>query len=285
MSQDAQTAQTPLTGSDILDEQAAPERPDPQGSGAPSRGLQLLRGLTHRTHLPIGVYNLRPVTSGSIPGRGVYRSSLLWGATGADRRRLAELGLGLVVDLRTQKVHDNFPDPELPGVRNVLVDLHGTGDAVTGVRVTEADTIEAMKARYRRMVTDPGQRRRIGEVLHLVADEPRAVLFHCTDGKDRTGWVALLLQHLAGDPMAQIRADYLASQPEVQRMADLRYRTAWLRGGRRLARRNRPSNIVSLGFLDAALEQVASSYGSLDAYLRDGLGVDDELVERLRAKL
>ena len=247
--------------------------------------LPALRAVTHRAHVPMGVYNLRPVTRTSLPGLGVYRSSLLWGATGADRRRLRTLGIRLVIDLRTQKVSDNFPDPTFDGVRHALVDLHGTGEAVTGERVTEADTIAAMEARYRRMVTDGGQRERIAQVLRMIADEPGAVLFHCTDGKDRTGWIALLLQHIHGDSPAQIRADYLASQPLVQHMADFRWRTDLLTGGRAKAERNRPMNVVDSRFLDAGLDELTTQYGDLDGYIAGGLGLDDATLTKLRAKL
>lgn len=247
--------------------------------------LSAVRLVTHRVHVPFGVYNLRPVTDTSRPGQGVYRSSLLWGARAGDRRRLAELGLGLVVDLRTETVAANFPDPALPGVRHVLVDVHGTGDAVTGTRTTEDDTMKAMCDRYRRMVTDAGQRERIGTVLRMVAEEPRAVLFHCTDGKDRTGWVALLLQHIHGDSPEQIREDYMASQPAVDHMMRLRWRMDLLRGGWARAACNRPMNLVDLTFLQAGLDEVERGWGGLDGYLRDGIGLDEQTLEALRAKL
>ncbi|MEL4504333.1 tyrosine-protein phosphatase [Luteococcus sp. H138] len=247
--------------------------------------LPVLRAVTQRANVPFGVYNLRPVTATTKPGTGVYRSSLLWGANAADRRRLHELGIRLVIDLRTQKVAANFPDPRIEGIRYRLIDLHGTGHSTPGQRVTEADTIEAMRARYRRMVTDEGQRERIGQTLRAIADEPGAVLFHCTDGKDRTGWIAVLLQFIHGDSMAQIRADYLASQPLVDHMLRLRWRTDLLRGGRNLALRNRPMNMVDVAFLQAGLDEVETRFGGLDGYLRDGLGIDDEVRHRLRNKL
>ena len=250
-----------------------------------SRALPLLRAVTHRLHLPFGVYNLRPVTATTRPGTGVYRSSLLWGATAADRRQIQQLGITRVIDLRTEKVAANFPDPALPGISNTLVDLHGTGESVLGERITEADTMEAMRARYRRMVSDQGQRERIAQTLRLIADESGAVLFHCTDGKDRTGWIALLLQHVHGDSPAQIRADYLASQPLVDRMARFRFGTDTLLGGRRRARRNRPMNMVDLAFLSAGLDEVTARWGDLGGYLRDGLGLDEATLDRLRAKL
>ncbi|MGO4957353.1 tyrosine-protein phosphatase [Luteococcus sp. Sow4_B9] len=250
-----------------------------------ANALALLRAVTHRVRIPFGVYNLRPVTSSTRPHVGVYRSSLLWGATRADRRMIAQLGIGLIIDLRTEKVAANFPDPDLPGVRWVLVDLHGTGEAVTGQRRTEADTIEAMKARYLRMVNDEGQRERIAQTLRLIAGEPKAVLFHCTDGKDRTGWIAVLLQHIHGDSAEQVMTDYLASQPKVSHMARFRWFTDTARGGRALARRNRPMNVVDRSFLQAGLDEVERQFGSLDGYITEGLGLEAQVLDALRSKL
>lgn len=247
--------------------------------------LTALRTITHRVRVPFGMYNLRPATAGSVPGRGAYRSSLLWGATRQDLRELGRLGLSLVIDLRTEKVANNFPDPAVPGAEHLLVDIHGTGHSTPGVRRTEADTMDAMRARYRRMVTDVGQRERIGQVLRLIGEAEGAVLFHCTDGKDRTGWIAALLQHVSGVDREAIVADYLASQPKVAHMARFRAVTDTLTGGPAKMRRNRPMNVVDASFLQAGFDTVDEEFGSLDSYLRDGLGLGESDLERLRARL
>jgi protein-tyrosine phosphatase len=38
-------------------------------------------------------------------------------------------------------------------------------------------------------------------------------------------------------------------------------------------------------YLDAAFAQAQLSYGTMDGYLREGLGADDALLESLRANL
>jgi protein-tyrosine phosphatase len=37
-------------------------------------------------------------------------------------------------------------------------------------------------------------------------------------------------------------------------------------------------------YLDAALDTITTEYGSFDAYLREGLGIDDATLDRLRKK-
>ena len=43
--------------------------------------------------------------------------------------------------------------------------------------------------------------------------------------------------------------------------------------------------ILQGAYIDAALEQAVEDYGSMEAYIREGLGITDEEVERLRAQL
>ncbi|MFC6395455.1 tyrosine-protein phosphatase [Luteococcus sanguinis] len=247
--------------------------------------LRALRAFTNHVRVPFGTYNLRPVTATTQPGTGVYRSAMLWGATRADLAELQQLGVRLVIDLRTAKVRANFPDPHLPGAVGVHVDIHGIEENLPVARETPQDVMAVMQQRYRNLVRLPSQRQKVAEVMRLIADEPGAVIFHCTDGKDRTGWIAVLLQHLHGDSMQTIWQYYLDSNRHVESMRDFRYRANQLTGGTRLAERKRPSDLVHPSYLRAALETVTADYGDLDGYLSDGLGLDEATLERLRAKL
>ncbi len=63
----------------------------------------------------------------------------------------------------------------------------------------------------RRFVTDPKQRERIGSLMRGIAGARGTVVIHCTEGKDRTGWVSALLQMIAGVGDEQIMDEYLLS--------------------------------------------------------------------------
>ncbi len=43
--------------------------------------------------------------------------------------------------------------------------------------------------------------------------------------------------------------------------------------------------ILQAAYIDAALEQAVEDYGSMDAYIRDGLGISDAEVEQLKSQL
>ncbi|WP_280248048.1 tyrosine-protein phosphatase [Nocardia abscessus] len=130
-----------------------------------------------------------------------------------------------------------------------------------------ATTLTGGAGLYRAFITAPGANEAFASVLRGIIGSDGAVLFHCTAGKDRTGWTAAVLLTLLGVDRATVTEDYLLSN---------RYRAA---------RADDPLNGVQQSWLDAAFDQADRTYGSFDAYVRDGLRLDDREVAPLRARL
>ena len=66
-------------------------------------------------------------------------------------------------------------------------------------------------------------------ILHLLAEDKYPILIHCTQGKDRTGLVVLLVLLVLEVPVADIVADYRASEGELQ--VEMEERISELRKG------------------------------------------------------
>jgi protein-tyrosine phosphatase len=100
-------------------------------------------------------------------------------------------------------------------------------------------------------------------------------VFHCTAGKDRTGFAAALLLEALGVPRDIILQDYLLTNDFYQiptaNPADL------------------PPEVMNVlwrvqaNFLDAAFEVVEADFGSVPRYLKEALGLDAQAQERLVA--
>lgn len=138
---------------------------------------------------------------------------------------------------------------------------------------------------YRRFVTQPAARASFGTLLRGLATSTRPQLFHCTAGKDRTGWAAALVLHVAGVPEAAIDADYLLTN---DRSADTRAKYLGLIAEHLGADRVptfEPTFVADLDYLRAAREQAVASYGSIEGYLTEGLGLTDDELGALRARL
>ncbi|MFC3124213.1 tyrosine-protein phosphatase [Pseudoroseomonas globiformis] len=146
----------------------------------------------------------------------VFRASSLAALTAADHGVLAELGLRTVVDLRGDAERERSPSclpgpplqvvtlPVEPTVGGSLRNLLERGDA------TGEDVLSLLRRAYQAYATEKLPRFRA--LLELIAEaDRRPLLFHCTAGKDRTGFAAALLLTALGVPRDTILADYLAT--------------------------------------------------------------------------
>lgn len=115
-----------------------------------------------------------------------------------DADRLAELGVGLFIDLRSEEEAARRPIPADDRFRVLHMPVTG------GQRLPEDP--DRVWAGYLNMVD--GQMVRI---LHTILTAGTGVLFFCTAGKDRTGMVSALLQRHFGMDREAIIADYLLS--------------------------------------------------------------------------
>ncbi|WP_158834766.1 tyrosine-protein phosphatase [Streptomyces sp. NRRL S-350] len=271
--------------------------PAPDGRTLVGRSLGL-RGAVNARDL--GGYR---TADGRVLRHGVaLRSDGLNHVTADDLRPLGALGLRQVVDLRSIGEVRAAGLDRLPGgvtlhhlpllasafdihlmVRNALADsspqrqraLLGGGGAAA-----------LMTGLYRWFVTDRVARERFAALLRLLAaPDGTPLLFHCSAGKDRTGWAAALLLTALGVDRETVLADYLLtnerSAPAVARVLD----DFGARGLMREPELLLPVFRADGGYLDAAFAEVEAGWGGFDPFWREGLGLDDEVLAGLRVNL
>ena len=248
--------------------------------------------------------NLRDL--GGWPTRGggrvraglVYRSTELGGLAGADLAAFAELGIRSVYDLRTTAERVSLPDRLPPGTEYVVVDvLKNSADAAPaqlfkvlsdpkaaeetlgggkGLTLFEGGyreivSLSSARAGYHRLFSD------------LTREEHRPALFHCTTGKDRTGWAAAALLLLLGVADDLVMREYLLTNtqllPAEKPLID-RFRA---QGGDPDVLR--PLVGVAPEYLQAALDEMRKEFGTIEGYFSEGLDLDEAAQEALRAAL
>jgi protein-tyrosine phosphatase len=239
----------------------------------------------------------RATADGGTVATGVaYRSAELSADSVVTDDALAALGIRTVVDLRTDAERSSRPDQVPAGaelvVLDVLEDLPSGAAAqlptlLAAGRVDEfasVDMLGEMRSVYRHLVLDESARAAYAAFVRTVLDPERTpVLFHCTAGKDRTGWAATILLLGAGVDVAGATDEFLAVNPAVRAtFAPLLAQFADAGGDPDLLR---PVLEVRAEFLEAALEAVDERFGSFDGYLADGLGLSVVEVEALRRTL
>ena len=217
------------------------------------------------------------------PGR-VFRSNELQ-LTDEDELTLTGLGLTAIHDLRTPVEVDAHPDAVLPGAAWLPHPVAGIPvDRVTGLERRE-DGVALMERVYRGFVDDPVARRGFAGLLRALVRVDGPQLIHCTNGRDRTGWAAAVLLHLLGVPREVVEHDYVATN-EYSASTRARYRTMVesALGSARLPAYE-PLLAADPAYLQVALDAADRTFGGLDGYLADGLGVGPGLRNTLRERL
>ncbi len=239
---------------------------------------------------------------GGVMRTGVfYRSEALSMLSAADWATLSSLRIGLDIDLRTPAeingpitvmAPNAGPDWVPAGARYVNINIFGSsGTPSTASVTTAAAAVSYMEALYQGFVTDPGQRAAFRNVLLTLAGDPSAAaLYHCSAGKDRTGWTSMLLQSIAGVSPSTIMTAYLATNiymaaSNQTMLAQIYTAAGGGAAGNAAVAVAAPMFGVQISYLQAGLDQVAAQYGSVYAYLMQGLGLSLADIYVLRAKM
>jgi protein-tyrosine phosphatase len=245
-----------------------------------------------------------PTADGRRVRTGVlYRSSALGRLADQDVAALGRLRLSCVVDLRDSSEIQVAPADRLPtgpgqAVRHiplfdpqhpvftylsaVLLGHRGTG--YEGLRAQ--GTPAAMLHVYRWFVADAGARATIAAAVRVILAAGGApVLFHCSAGKDRTGWLSAVLLETVGVPRDVVVEDYLSTNDYARSGT-----TAVMNAMRARGMAVDPAELLPVfeareEYLAAAYGEVAERFGDLAGYVRDGLGLTGEELDTLRRLL
>ena len=248
------------------------------------------------------LYNTRDL--GGLQGEGghlirkgkLIRSGHLFFASPADIEELSGR-VDMIVDFRNKQESLEKPDPDLGAG---YINLPIIQELVTGVTREEKSFSEItkelihnpqgaadyMKQVYQTFVTNDFAMSQYAHFLDLLLEEREgAVLWHCTAGKDRAGFAAVIVQELLGVSRDQIVEDYMWTnvclEPEVEPLIGMiqkmlqddseeaRESLAILFGARR-------------DFLESLYETIERDYGNFASFAEQKLGVSEEKRSRLQ---
>jgi protein-tyrosine phosphatase len=213
----------------------------------------------------------------------VYRSASLAGLTEADLPIFGGIGIRTVCDLRGEheaaRAPSRLPAAGAPEVVRLPIEPRvgaSLRDLLAREEATGEDVHGLLRAAYAAYATDHLPRYRALFDL-LLREERLPLLFHCSAGKDRTGFGAALLLTALGVPREAVIADYLATN------------RIWKR--ERALPPDTPDDVreALLGahrpLIESALDRAVSGHGGLGPLLEHGLGLDPPRLARLRAAL
>ena len=204
----------------------------------------------------------------TVRWRKLFRSDHLAALTQDDMVELSRHGLARVCDFRGEAERAPLLCA-MPGLSVHFLPIEptvvqGINDMLAAGRtLTAQDTVRLMQQTYRAFVHH--NTAAYGEFFRLLLENDTALVFHCTAGKDRTGFAAALILLALGVPRDVVMRDYLLtneffrmpinpSSPLSQEVLRVLWR-------------------VQEEFLDAALHAVDADYGNVQSYMESALGV------------
>src|SRR6266700_6142158 len=254
------------------------------GEWAPSRHVVLDGAVNVRD---IGGYR---IVGGPEVVRGrLFRGDALSQLTSADVERLDWLGLRTVIDFRTPGEVLIGGDDRLPyavefahlpvsgGDLGSVYELIASGDHDLQRRELGDGRAASFLAEMNRgFVADGRQREAFGAALQLTCSPGRLpLLYHCTSGKDRAGWMTAIVLTALGVPRELVLRDYLLSN-DFHRTGYAKLRLDLVKTGIVAdPELLRPVLEQSATYLAAAFEEADRRYGSVGRFLTHGLEVTE----------
>ena len=215
----------------------------------------------------------------------IYRSGHLNNISTWDSVRLEKLGIRTIIDLRTPMEVDTAAiKGTLAKVVSIPISFGRDSDVVKDVlngRMRKGDALVFLQDEYLQFVTDNTEQ--FAKVIDVLLDQQNyPVLFSCSFGKDRAGFLSALLLTALGVEWDDVVEDYLASNQyiDTEALGDLvkGYPTDVQESLTVLITANE-------GILKLAFNKIRKEYGSFHDYQTKGLRLSDKKMDLLKDML
>lgn len=236
-----------------------------------------------------------PSKFGTVKNSKLMRGGPLNNINQEDSNELInEKELSLVVDFRNSHEIQNERNQQFEGVtmKNIIILKDDERDANPDAMVEKAAVTESsdfMFDIYDAFISDENAIKAYKDFIEEVAmaSEKGSVYFHCTAGKDRTGFASALLLKLIGVEDDEILKDFLKTNENVilhkkELIASIQKFYPFDESDEDLL-----MDIIGVreDYLAASFNAITSKYGDFDTYVRDGLQLSEETLKKLRDNL
>lgn len=212
--------------------------------------------------------------------RRVYRSDHLAALTPQDRATLQGLGVTHRIDFRGVAESATLPS-DVDGLTTLALSIEPTvvhrvqALLAQGTEPTEAEAVALMCQTYRGFAREAAPV--YARFFRHLLDHSTPLVFHCTAGKDRTGFAAALLLGALGVSRDDILHDYLLTNQLYVRSP--------------LVEARGPKHVMDVlwsvqpAFLEAAFATIEQDFGGLPRYLEGPMGLGPRELQQLQGAL
>jgi len=232
--------------------------------------------------------------SGQAVKRGkLFRSANFHKSSAEDLARLAELNIGLLVDLRHLPERKRQPNkwPETLQT-DVLAYKNPNGPKEGELAPHEAfvkedlsiaeDAKKYMRSSYKQRPHDDGFKDIFSNTLKHMAKTGDAIVIHCAAGKDRTGTLAAIILSVLGVSPKTIMEDYMMTMTAVDIESYLKPAAKMM--SERYGREYSPDALRPMfGVAPDYLESSLNAIGDMGTYIKETLGLTDQEISALKS--
>lgn len=227
----------------------------------------------------------------------LLRSGKLINATEDDIAKLTDTyHLGTIVDLRTTSEIEQAPNPTIDGVEDIhvpildedshsaaMTNIYGSDpvDALIGM-ATDGTLSDDM---YITTINSESAKKGFAEFFQILLDneEGKAVLWHCTGGKDRTGTAAVLLLSALGVDEDTILDDFALTNEFFKGKIDyMGAEAAKKTDDQEIIDGVRTLTGVSRDFMKKMIDYLTDEYGSVENFIIEELNVSKDDIVKLQ---
>ena len=240
---------------------------------------------------------MRAADGRRIKNGRLIRSARLSDISTHDQEVLAGL-LDTVVDFRDVAERLEHPDTDLKGV--TCIDLPLLDQLAAGVTrdvnseqemlsKTVDDPVKAIRiisGIYTSLVMNEFIVSQYGRFLRILLEQhDKAVLWHCSGGKDRAGIGAVLVEEILGVPREDIVADYMKTNDYLSESKEtmIQHVKQKVPAGTKISCEALEClYYAKREYIDAFYHAVEQKYGDIRTFLQEGLQLTQEDIDRMR---
>ena len=255
---------------------------------------QLIGITSGRNFRELGGY--KTLSGKTVRMHKLLRTGNLSSLSPSDLEYLTHYGVKYVVDFRSKAEVDAQPDRIPKGAKYVYDPVFSedltnssksTNDLVDQSKEDPSFGFDHMLYAYEDMIESDTAKKAYRKFFDLLLNNDQAnksLIFHCTAGKDRTGFGALLILSALGVPLATIRQDYLLTNKVTKDYVANFIQHAKEEG-------SNPNTLQTLKdvqtvhpeYIDHAIKVINDNYGSINNYLRDVMKLSSADIMDLRS--
>ena len=227
-----------------------------------------------------------------IKSKRLLRTGKLNKLSDEDKQYLLDYGLQTVIDLRSKSETTTQPDIAIANTTHIDDPIFAKDLTQANIEISQLQKqytkdqyagFKRMCLNYHEAISQKHAQQAFYKLIVELIDAKGATIFHCSEGKDRTGMATVYILNILGVNSEVIRQDYLYSNYLLNDYRAKRDLASRKLGESDILRANlRSLGSVSDEYLDTALIEIDKNYGGMKKYITDQLGITDEMKHALQ---